>query len=176
MAFELEKTFWVFVAEYYNVKLSKVQLDAYSDDVKGFSGKDLKLAFELYRKDPENQYMPRPNQILKYVNNTISTISTANEVVSRINYAISRIGYPYRDEAREYIGEIGWYIVVREGGWEEVCRNSDIKAQRHRNAQWRDLAVAVIERSQVGKIEEPPRLPEPRKTLSLQELMPQLIK
>jgi hypothetical protein len=167
----IEKHFWVLVSNYYNQNLTINQLNAYSDDVKGIHPKLLKHAFELYRRDPANQFMPRPNQILKYINKESSPESAANEVVGRINYAISRFGYPSPEKAKEYIGELGWLLVERDGGWEEVCRNSDLKTKGIRDAQLRDRALAIIERSSLGILNAPPRLPSINKMLSMKELL-----
>jgi len=172
----LEKHFWIFVAEYYNVKISKIQLDAYSEDVKGIGPNELKYAFECYRKDPKHEFMPRPAQILKYIYPEVSNESTAIDVASRISHAIATIGYNHPKEAEEYMGEIAWLVVAREGGWEEVCRNSFVKDLGTRFSQRRESAKSIMERSSLGILHKAPALPLPRKALSLGQIMVEVVK
>lgn len=84
----------------------------------------------------------------------------AQEAAARIIAAISKYG-PYRvKEAREYIGELGWLVVQKDGGWENVCmlETDQLPATR---AQYRKMALTQYDRAKRGVSDTPPSLPEP---------------
>jgi len=68
----------------------------------------------------------------------------ANDTVSKVIQAMSKFGYTNSDKAKEFIGELGWELVTREGGWENVCRNVELDQLPIYRAQWRELIKAII--------------------------------
>lgn len=106
--------------------------------------------------------------------------SEALEAVGRIVHAISRVG-PYRTkEAREYIGELGWAVVQRDGGWEQVCNVLTDENIGTMKAQWRQMAMAQYKRAKAG-LSAAPSLPDPTtpgsaKLLSMANLLPEMPK
>jgi len=78
----------------------------------------------------------------------------AKEVISRIVYAIAKIGYVNPDRARVYVGELGWKIVERRGGWEAICGIEE-KDLTSFTAQCRDLAKSILYRVDKGMTEKP---------------------
>lgn len=74
----------------------------------------------------------------------------AIDICGRITEAISRIG-PYRErDAREFVGEIGWALVLRDGGWRTVCEILDYENMATLKAQWRQAALGKIKRIKSG--------------------------
>lgn len=83
----------------------------------------------------------------------------AIEAAGRIVQAVSRIG-PYQcDKAREFIGELGWRVVEREGGWVNVCNVLTDENLGMLKAQWRQMAKSQYMRAKSG-FESAPQLPQ----------------
>jgi hypothetical protein len=113
-------------------------------------------ALNEYRLDPKNISWPRANRIRQIINPIASEESVANEVASRIRHAVPKYGWCNRNEAMEYIGEMGAAIVERMGGWQYVCENLGLvlnPATFH--AQCRDLAKSIQEQAKLGIYNQP---------------------
>lgn len=105
-----------------------------------------------YKKDPKNKAFPSPSVLHGYLRPIVSTDAQAQEIAGRITESISRFGYVGGVKAREYIGEIGWSVVQRFGGWAEVCRDHGVSIQPGQFfAQTRDMIKAKIEIDKAGK-------------------------
>jgi hypothetical protein len=79
------------------------------------------------------------------------------EAASRILQAIAKIG-PYDVERfRAFVGELGWRVVQRCGGLEEVCSIKSDDVTIHR-AQWERIALAQINRAACGLEDQAPRI------------------
>ncbi len=170
--------FWIWVAEYYGQQITENQVRMWSEDIQEYNLMDLKRAFMAYRKEKGNIHMPRPNQIIQHLDPEISPRSLADEASGRIYQAINLCGYNNPEGAKEFIGELGWRVVEREGGWISICRNCTEQNKGMTKAQWRDMALSILERSKYGLQDVPPALPNVgMKNLadSLKTLIPQII-
>lgn len=102
---------------------------------------------------------PSISEIRKVVEPEVSERDDAVTVSSLIYKAVAKVG-PYQAAlAREAIGEIGWLIVEREGGWMAVCESVTFDNAGMYKAQWRDMALSIINRSKAG-LSGPPQLPK----------------
>jgi len=79
----------------------------------------------------------------------------AIEAAGRVIQAIGKFGTYQADEARQWIGEIGWYVVERAGGWSTLCARPESEREICR-AQYRDLALSAINRHKAGTLNLPP--------------------
>lgn len=66
----------------------------------------------------------------------------ARDAVARIGESVRRFGYCNPDRAKDYIGELGWRLVERLGGWEAVCNQRSEK----------DLTVLLAQARELGKV------------------------
>lgn len=84
------------------------------------------------------------------------------ESVNRALTAVSRFGYCNSEDAKNYIGELGWEIVTGMGGWYHICeilgRETPEGVMRK---QMLDYGQTVWKRVKLGEHNEPPRLPNP---------------
>jgi hypothetical protein len=80
------------------------------------------------------------------------------EAASRIIASIAKYGYNRFDEAKNYIGELGWTVVNRFGGWYSVCRSLTADNEGQKFAQYRDVAAAIIGREKLGLSQIPPKI------------------
>lgn len=167
--------FWVWVAEYYAYPITENQVKMWAEDIQEYNLMDLKRAFMAYRKDKNNNFIPRPNQIIQLLEPEISPRALADEAAGRIYQAITLCGYDNSNGAKEFIGELGWRVVEREGGWVSICRTCSEQNKGTTKAQWRDMALSIIERSKYGLADIPPALPSPglkKLSESMQGLIP----
>jgi hypothetical protein len=152
---------WLALGEYYQVPLTENQLLMYTQDVEKLSSDDLARAAQSWRNNPENTRCPRPAQLIDLLNPTVSEQGEAVEVANRIWEAIGKFGWPNPVKAKEFIGELGWIVVERYGGWKSICLESNDAEPGIMKAQMRETAKSVAERARAGVLHTPPALPKP---------------
>lgn len=107
---------------------------------------DYENALNNYCADSLNKYFPSPSQLKQYLIPNPSSRDQAQEIAQRCFGAIKKFGYTKPGQAKEYIGDLGWKLIERRGGWYFHCtetNNSDIPIL---TAQFRDiLQVYVIQ-------------------------------
>lgn len=149
------------LAEYYDKELSPAQVAMYVHDLKELDPQELFQAVIRYRNDPKNDRFPLPAKLKAMLIFPDSDDDQARDAASRIIAAISKFG-PYQPkQAMEYMGELGWLVVQRQGGWLSVNETLTFQNQGILQAQWRDLALSLMKRSRLGLANRAPSLPEP---------------
>lgn len=86
----------------------------------------------------------------------------AVEVAGRIFDAIARFGYWNPKEAQDYVGEVGWLVVARNGGWAALCEGTLSRNVPALKAQFREMALSILRRARAGTLGQAPRLPSSR--------------
>jgi hypothetical protein len=129
------------LSAYYAQDLSDSVLKMYCDDLVDLDFSTVSTAMSSWRLNPKNNRMPLPAQIRQMVCPEIDQDSVAREIASRVIAAVSKFGYTDPNGAKEYIGETGWEIVRRFGGWQYICENLGVTLDLTMlTAQVRDLA------------------------------------
>lgn len=147
---------------YYEKTLSEPLLEMYLGDLADLPEAEVIVAYQAYRRDPKQRGFPLPSQIRSIVRPEISDDTLAREAAARIPEAIRMFGYASPKEAQFFIGDAGWSVVRRFGGWEYICENHGLNLNPSTFlAQARDLAKAHIELSKAGRLGEAPSLPSP---------------
>lgn len=137
---------WAMYAGYYRTKLDDQVLRMYADDLADLDFAEVRNALDQYRKNPKNRVLPLPAMIREIIEPQVDPDSAAREIASRIVGAISKCGWSNPTGAREYMGEIGWEIVRRFGGWQYICENHGLSLQPAAfMAQARDLAKSQLQ-------------------------------
>lgn len=150
---------------YYNQPKPIEVLRMMVSDLADLDFNEVMEAIDSYRREPENRTFPLPAKLRIIINPVQSKESLANESASRIRAAISKFGYWQPTEAKNYIGELGWQIVERNGGWQYLCENHGVELDPLIfHAQARDLAKSMLESQAVGNFDKPIGLPEPRRS------------
>lgn len=124
------------------------------------------IILERGDRDP----FPSIRTIREKVVPTPSAESEAIDAANRISEAMAKYGYGRREEAKQFIGELGWLIVQRQGGWENLCENTLTTQMPTLRAQWRELGKTLWQKAKDGTLHEAPALPEstnPEKVLKL---------
>lgn len=110
-------------------------------------------AIQKYMRNPKNTQFPAPARLNEYLRPQTSKDARAQEIASRIRESISKFGYTNPEEAKAYIGEIGWTVVKRFGGWQSLCEDAGVSLNVDTlYAQSRELAKSQIELDEQGKI------------------------
>lgn len=134
--------------------LTKEQISTYISVLENHFKKDFNVfvgALENYSKDSKNKFFPAPANLTQYINPETSPDAQANEIASKIRQAISDIGYVSPTRAKLFIGEIGWQVVQRSGGWQYLCENHGASLSPLTfYAQSRDTAKAIIENEKIS--------------------------
>lgn len=151
------KQFWTVLAAYYRTKIDDTTAQLYADDVASLTILELQAMFEKYRRDPGNKFMPMPSWFLEKKNPvTMDPKIQAREVASRLHSAVIKFGWPNPEQARAYIGEVGWAIAQRYGNWRQLCEHLGVEIDPGQfMAQTRDLAESMIRNNENGFLDKP---------------------
>lgn len=137
------------LAEYYGINLTPAQLEMYSEDLLELSLEQITLAVKTIRKDPAQKFFPRPSLIIEAALG--SNKDAAIEATNRIVQAMSMFGWTNPESAKKFIGELGWRVVEREGGWKSMCEKTTYDDLPILKAQWRELAISTNNRHRSGQ-------------------------
>lgn len=148
-------------ARYYGKKIDDDVISMMIDDLQDLPLGTVLAAYNQYRLDKKNVFSPMPAQIREIIQPQVSDDTLAREAAARIPEAIRRYGYPDPVGARAFIGELGWSVVQRFGGWLYICEHhgDDLNPSTFL-AQARDLAKSHAELSRTGHLGEAPALPQ----------------
>ena len=156
------------LAEYYSKNLTRGALAMYIEDLEEYPLGQIQLAMKKYRQDTKNRTFPVPAQLIEIMNPKTNSRNEAMEAASRITEAVSYFGYTNPERAKEYIGDLGWRIVSRIGGWQYLCENLGVTLHVSTfQAQARDIALSTIERGNAGLDGFAPQLPQAEKITEL---------
>lgn len=158
----------VHISVYYGRQIGKEVVSMMVDDFEGYTAEQVMQGYKTYRQDSRNRQFPLPAQIIKILTPTANTDDLAKEAAARVIESVSRFGYTNPDDAKNYIGELGWRAVQRFGGWAHVCQNLGLKVSQDTfYAQVRELCKTTLELSAAGINDQPIAIEQGGKVLSL---------
>lgn len=136
----------ILTASYYGRALSEPVLEMYYEDLCDLPTDQVAAAYKTYRRDPKNKTFPLPAQIRDLVDPSPTPEADARAVSGRISEAIVRFGHSNGNEAKLFIGQVGWDIVQSWGGWAYLCQNYGVTIDPGQfEAQTRNRAVDAIQ-------------------------------
>jgi len=142
------------------------------EDLSDLNFNQVVYALSKYRTDAKNNTWPRANKIREIINPTRTHETMANESASRIRKAISDYGWCDPTGARNYIGELGWQVVNRAGGWQYICENHGVLLSPLTfHAQARDLAKSICESEILGFGDQPVALPDAKNKAGINDVI-----
>lgn len=102
-------------------------------------------AYKRFTEVSKFNRFPTPAEIYGMIKPELSVEDESNLIATKIRQAISKCGYADPEGARRFIGEVGWNIVRRFGGWVYICENhGDLLNPLTFHAQCRDITKAEI--------------------------------
>lgn len=135
-------------AAYYRIRLDDEVVRMYAEDLADLEFQTVRDALSKYRANPKNRTMPLPAMIREQLDPEVDPESAAREIAARIQAAIPKFGWPNGPDARKFIGEVGWGIVERQGGWAYICEHHGVTLDPMVfQAQVREQAKAALKYS-----------------------------
>lgn len=147
---------------YPNFRLSKIMIQLYENALAQHGYDRLCAALEqivLSRKSRDP--FPSVAEVAAVINPQLDPAHEAIEAANRVWAAVGKFGYTNPQGAEEYIGQLGWKVVERYGGWGAVCQESNYSDAGVIKAQMRETAKAIYGRHKAGVGDTKPALPGP---------------
>lgn len=143
---------------YYQLKLDPQVIPMYAEDLSDLSLPSVIQAYKSWRTNPKNFRFPLPGQIRNIVCPDVNPEDQGRDAAARIVSALSKFGYTNSNEAKLYIGSLGWKVVERQGGWAALCERTMRDELPTYQAQWAKHALSIVHMVSSGH-DEPPALP-----------------
>lgn len=153
------KLLLIATSSYYGQKIPDDAMTLYVEDLEDLPFADVARALKDLRRDPKTIRCPMPAVIRDRIQPANTDENDAVEAASRIIAAVAKYGWNNSESAREYIGDLGWRVVMLDGGWRNVCETLTHDNIGMLRAQWRNTALAQSKRARAGVLELPPTLP-----------------
>lgn len=165
------------IAQLTNTTLTKEIVGLY-DETLGRHGYD-KACFaieETIRRRRSRDPMPSIADLESLVRPAASDEDLAIESANRVIEAMAKVGKYDAPRAEAFIGEIGWTVVQRAGGWSHLCSTTLTSQIPTLRAQLRELARTVINLSKAGVLNKPPSFSQIQAPQRLKSLVAGTIK
>ncbi|MFI5342844.1 MAG: hypothetical protein ACHQUC_01350 [Chlamydiales bacterium] len=157
-------------AAFYDAQMNEIKLNTWSESLQNIKPEEIRRAQLYFRSQPGRRQIPMPADIINFFIPALDDDSKARDAASRICSAIREFGYTNPEKAKTYIGELGWRVVERQGGWVRLCEEMHDDQLAIFQAQARDLAKAQIQFAKAGLLDSPPELPKLDSGRSMGEL------
>jgi len=161
------------LGEYYQLNLNAGQISMYAEDLLVLNPEELKEAILTYRRNPANVFFPKPGQLIAIIKPVETELDLGRLVAARIIQAVGKFGNYRYEDAKAFIGELGWEVVKMQGGWNKLCAltSEELRAEQPR---MRDLAQSINKRAKLGTLEQAPALSAPSHLSIVSETMKKL--
>ncbi len=157
---QIKKTLLALSA-YYSKQLPDEALNWYVQDLvkEGFTFNEASVAIDTYRRTDKFGRMPTVAQLIEVARPTANAKDLARVTALRIREAVTKFGWPNPTEAHLFIGNAGWRVVERFGGWRYICENLGLDLQETTFlAQARDVLESDINLGRAGFSEDRPAI------------------
>lgn len=152
-------------AAYYDGQMNPIKLKAWAAQLANIPVAEVFRAMCHYRGEKGRREMPRPADLIAFLNPTADSKDLARDTAMRVQHAVSKFGWNNPRGAREYIGDAGWVTVERFGGWEYVCANLGTELQVTTFiAQCRDSIESQVNLQRMGFNPALPAIEQSRET------------
>ncbi len=144
------------------VQINQTMLRVYDIAISPYGYESGVAALQSLMLETKIWQMPTPNSIIEKIKNKPARVSDANEIAGRIMESLSEFGYSHSLRAREYIGDLGWMVVKRFGGWAYLCSEVGVTLNTATTrAQLREMALSLMDINEKRGLDEAPQLESP---------------
>jgi hypothetical protein len=148
-------------AVYYDAPMNEARLRVFACDLEDLPVEAVEQVYRKLRQEKGRRQMPLPGEVRSQIApEEVSEEDLARNAVSRLIEAVAKFGWINPFGAKSHIGELGWLVVQREGGWTRVCEELNTDNLPTLRAQWRDLAISLARTAKAGKLHQAPALPQ----------------
>jgi hypothetical protein len=139
-----------------NVTLTAEVMELYFTELSDHPAEDvIRIMREYARATNPRTGLPTIDAISEKIRPKLSAKDYASEISFKAIEAISKHGWCNGDRAREELGDLGWEVVRRMGGWNNLCEQSDHTPLSILEAKTREIARIVVAQSQGAEFERP---------------------
>lgn len=160
----------IFTAEYYGRPLTRPIVSMMIDDLSDLIFDEVIQAYKQYRRNEKNKSFPLPAQIRAMVQEQENPEASAREAAARIIDAVGKYGWNNPTRAQNYIGSLGWEVVMRAGGWVNICQTLSFDNVATIQAQLRELGLVLYSKARFGNDSAPALPTHSKKEVGLQPL------
>jgi hypothetical protein len=144
---------------YYGQNISDEVISLYAHHLADEPFDAVYAALRELNREKNRRTLPLPADVFAKLNPENTSLESARIAANNIIAAIPKFGHTNPTRAKEFIGDLGWLVVERMGGWHLVCQESDVSTIQIRLAQMRDLAESLHQQSKNGTLKLRPSLP-----------------
>lgn len=142
---------WLNLAQMYGKEIPQQTLTMMLDAVQDLDTQKMLDAFPRWASTSKLGRYPYPVELRELVEPTADNRDMARETSLRIKQAVTKFGYVNQRDARLFIGEEGWIVVERFGGWVHLCQNLGTEIPEHAFlAQCRDALESQLKLKGAG--------------------------
>lgn len=154
------KAMYVIANQVPNFELDESTIEMYDKMLSSYGYDNLTKALEdIFKERKSTDPFPSVRAIIEKLEPTVEPKALAAEAASRIIGAVRKFGYSNPNEAKQYIGELGWAVVERQGSWYSLCTTMRPEQEPTLRAQFERLALGLQQRIKAGQnIDEGPKL------------------
>lgn len=153
------KKMYVGLSAYYQKETADLTIEMYVRDLENYSFQEILRAIEKYRRNPKNKTIPLPANLIEIINPEINSKDIGQIVSAQLQKALTKKGSwwgvnmdtdKFKEEMREYLGDIGFTLIQKIGGWSVFCNRAREANMDIFNSQIRELAISLHKMKSIG--------------------------
>lgn len=141
-------------------ELNEIALRAYSEALSDLPAQDVLAALKQWLRTGKG--FPYPADIREKIMPEINPQDDAEDIANTVITSVTRHGYTNPQLAEAAIGELGWVVVTRMGGWKHLCETLTPQNESTFRAQIRNYAETVRRKAVRGELDVKAALPARR--------------
>jgi hypothetical protein len=159
---------WIGLAQMYGKDIPAVVMKLMLDAISDLDAMRVLQCMNHWAMNSKIGRHPLPAEIREFVFPKLDPKDAGREVALRIREAVTKYGWNNATPAREHIGESGWGVIERMGGWLHICENLGAEIQETTfMAQCRDAVESGFRLKEQGFNPDRPAI-EQNKTRGLE--------
>ena len=143
---------WAGLGEYYRQPLSDQVCGWYAQDLSDLDFETVIAAMRRARFEKGRRQLPMPADVRERAKPAGLVGTNAVDLAAAISSGVARFGYTGTERAKAHIGDVGWGVVERMGGWAHLCMSLKTSEMGTFYAQCRELCRVAIDEAEAKAI------------------------